>query len=106
MDINLPRVPALSTYLSGRAVYEALQQEINKCRVLAPEDHDVWVYAFGIVCEEVVFIHPHTLLFRGFNEHGDDTRVVAHFTQVVARISYEPKRKAVGVVTGFAEIGP
>lgn len=103
---HVPHIPPLSSYLNGRAVYQALKDEIDKCRILAPKDHDVLVYAFGIVCEEVVFIQPHTLLFRGFNEHGDDTRVIAHFTQVVARISYESKGKTRGVVTGFAEVSP
>ena len=105
--MNLPhieKIPPLSYYLNGRAVYEALKNEIDKCRVLAPADHDVVIYAFGIICEDVIFMHPHTLVFRGINENGDDTRVVAHFTQVMARVCYEPKRKAVGVITGFAEI--
>ncbi len=89
--------------LSADATFEALQEAINELARLAPEDHDVLIQAFDIAVSKVVLMEPHTLLFRGFDECGDDAFVVAHFSQVVAKVIYRPKQKETPrVITGFS----
>jgi hypothetical protein len=51
---------------------------------------------------EVRFSEPHTILFSGFNQEGNHTSVVVHYSQMVARVVYLPKRGPQRVITGFS----
>lgn len=98
----VPKITPLSHFLSGEAAFEALKREVDILVHLAPADHDVLIHAFGIAVRQVRFVEPHTLLFRGVNDEGHDTSVIAHFTQLVARIVYLPTQGPRRIVTGFA----
>lgn len=88
--------------LSGAAIYATLKKAIEDLVRLAPKDHDVWVEAFDVWVLEVRFVEPHTFLLRGFDQDGHHTSVVAHFSQLVARVVYQPQRGPERVITGFA----
>jgi hypothetical protein len=97
----MARVTPLSHWLSGDAVFAALKKAVDDLKCAAPKDHDVLVQAFDISVVEVRYIEPHTLLLSGFNQEGNHTAVVAHFSQLVAHVVYLPKRGPERVVTGF-----
>ena len=88
--------------LSGSAAFVALKQAVEELTRSAPEDCDVVIRAFDLFVSEVRFIKPHTLLFRGLTDDGHDATVVCHFSQLVARVIYRPRRGATRVVTGFS----
>jgi hypothetical protein len=88
--------------LSADATFAALRQAVDELSRSAPKDHDVLIQAFGIAVVEVRYIEPHTFLFSGFNDEGHDTFVACHFTQLVAHVSYLPKRGKSRIITGFA----
>lgn len=89
--------------MSGEATYIALNKAVQELVGAAPKDHDVLVHAFDIFVTKIGLLYPHTLLFRGFDQGGNHTSVVAHFSQVVARVIYLPKKEpsVERVVTGF-----
>lgn len=88
--------------MSGAATFAALKEAVDYLAGAAPKDHDVLIQAFNIGVVEVRFLQPHTFLFRGFDQEGNHTFVVVHFSQMVARVVYLPKRGPERVVTGFA----
>jgi hypothetical protein len=88
-------------FLSGEAIFNALNKAVHDLVGVAPEEHDVLVEAFGINMTEVGFIQPHAFILRGYDQNGHNTYVVAHFSQLVARIVYLPKRGPEKVLTGF-----
>lgn len=94
----------MSDYLSAEAAYGALQNAVDKFRRIAPENHDIVIEAFNILVTKVEYIEPYILSLRGFNHEGNDTLVVTHFTQLVARIVHVPKCvKRDRIITGFAK---
>jgi hypothetical protein len=93
--------PGLSHYLSGDAAFAALKDAVENIKATAPKDHDVLIKAFDVAVTEVRYIEPHTLLFRGFNQEGHHTAIVAHYSQLVAHVVFLPKRGDRRVVTGF-----
>jgi hypothetical protein len=95
-------VAAMHGLMSGDATFIALKDAVDDLTRSAPEDHDIVIQAFDILVTEVRFLEPHTLLLRGFNQKGDRTFVVAHYTQMVARVVYLPKRGPERVITGFS----
>jgi hypothetical protein len=95
------RLPHL---LSADASFKALQQAVEELTQSAPEDHDVLIQAFDLKIDEVRYVEPHTFLFSGLDDAGHRTFVTCHFTQLVARVVYLPKRAENRVVTGFASI--
>jgi hypothetical protein len=52
---------------------------------------------------EARYIEPHTFLFKGVGQDGNRAGIVCHFTQIVARVVYLPKRGPSRVITGFAK---
>ena len=92
----------LSHWLSGAAAFNALRQAVDELARTAPQDHDVLIEAFGIAVHDVKYMTPHTLLFRGLDDQGHETAVVCHFSQLVARVVYLPKRGQSRVITGFS----
>lgn len=97
----MPPVRPLTHWLSGEALVNALKEAVDLLVKSAPPDNDVLVYACGITVLEVRFFEPHTILFSGFDEEGNNTFVVVHFTQVVARVVYLPKALEERRVVGF-----
>jgi hypothetical protein len=93
---------AMPHLLSGAATFAALKEAVDDLAAAAPKDHDVLIQAFNIGVVEVRFLQPHTFLFRGFDQEGNHTFVVVHFSQMVARVVYLPKRGPERVITGFA----
>ena len=92
----------MPSLLSGEASFIALKQSVNELARLAPADHDVLVEAFNLLVTKVFYVEPHSLLFRGFNQEGHDAFVICHFSQLVARVVYHPKRGSDRIITGFA----
>jgi hypothetical protein len=88
--------------MSGEATFVALKDAVEEIKRAAPEDHDVIIQAFNTRVAEVRFINPHTILFSGFDEKGNHASVVVHYSQVIARVVYLPKRGPQRVVTGFS----
>ena len=93
---------ALPSLLSGDATWFALKRAVDDLVGHAPQDHDVLILVGDVAVLEAEFIEPHTFLFHGVNQDGHRTGIVAHYTQVVARIIYRPKQGPTRVVTGFA----
>lgn len=87
--------------LRGDSLFEALNKAVNDLKGRAPEECDVLVEALGVYVTEIGFIEPHAFLLRGYDDAGNDTFVVAHFSQLVARVVYLPKKGPDRVVTGF-----
>jgi hypothetical protein len=100
--MKLPEITPLPHFLSGEAAFKALRESVDELVRLAPPDHDVLIHAFGIAVREVRFIEPHILLFHGWNDQGHDSSVIVHFSQLIARVVYQPKAGPERVVTGFA----
>ena len=96
------RPTPISHWLSGEAAFNALRQAVDELASSAPKDHDVLIEAFGIAVNDVRYMKPHTFLFRGYDEQGHETAVVCHFSQLVARVVYLPKRGPSRVITGFS----
>lgn len=94
---------AIDHYFSSEAAVTALKQAVEELTGLAPKDHDVLVQVFNLAALEVRHIEPHSLLFRCVDERGQDTYVICHFSQLVARVIYQPKRGTSRVITGFRE---
>ncbi len=84
---------ALPQLLSGESAFVALKQAVDELARSAPPDHDVLIEAFNLAVREVVYIEPHTLLFRGINQEGNDSFVISHFSQLIARVIYRPKKR-------------
>lgn len=110
LNMNLPQMPEIpeiipvSHFLKGEATFRAMKDAVEKLVRLAPEDHDVLIQAFDITVREVTYVEPHTLLLSGFNNHGHETCVVAHHSQLVAHVIYRPKEEGKKrVITGFLE---
>jgi hypothetical protein len=93
---------ALPALLSGRATFAALKQAIDELTRVAPPDHDVLIQAFDLIVSEVVYIEPHAFIFRGQNQQGHNAFVICHFTQLIAKAIYRPKRGDSRIVTGFS----
>jgi hypothetical protein len=89
--------------LSGDATWAALQSAVAHLVSLAPQDYDVLLQIFDLAVLEARYIEPHTFLFKGVGQDGNQAGIVCHFTQVVARVIYLPKKGQSRVVTGFAK---
>lgn len=87
--------------LSGDALYMALMAAVEELAKRAPAEHDVLVQAFGLVVTEVHLREPNALVFCGYDNNGNQSFAVAHFSQVVASVVYLPKRGPDKVLTGF-----
>jgi hypothetical protein len=62
------------------------------------------IEAFNILVTHVGFVKPHTLILRGRNSDGHPTSVVAHYSQMVARVIFSPKQQQERIVTGFGVV--
>ena len=92
----------MSRWFTGEAAFTALEKAVDDLKSVAPEDHDVLVQAFDISVDKIGYVEPHTLTFSGIDGDGYHTSVVAHFTQLVARVVYLPKKNSERVITGFS----
>jgi len=92
---------ALPSLLSGGATWLALKRAIHDLVGRAPKDHDVLILIGDVAVMEAEFIEPHSFLFHGINQDGHRTVIVAHYTQVWARVIYRPKQGPSRVITGF-----
>jgi len=92
---------AMPKLLSADATFAALRDSVEELSRSAPADHDVLIQAFGLTVFEVRYIEPHTLVFSGVDESGNPSFVTCHFSQLVARVSYLPKRGRDRIITGF-----
>lgn len=94
--------PPASSSLTGEATWYALQCAVQDLAVLAPSDHDVLMQVGDSSVLKARFVEPHTFLFEGINQEGYRTRLVAHFSQVAARVTHRPQRGTHRVMTEFA----
>ena len=93
----------ISHWLSGDAAFSALKKAVDELTSTAPKDYDIVIQAFDLTVRKVRFIKPHIFLFSGVTDEGHDASVVCHFTQLVARVVFFPKRGPSRVITGFAQ---
>ncbi len=101
---QLAKVKPISYWSSGEAAFLALKKTVNELASSAPKDNDVIIEAFNLTVREVRYIEPHTLVFNGFDEQGNNSFVVCHFSQLLARVIYKPKAKTERIITGFSTI--
>jgi hypothetical protein len=85
----------------GEATFVALKNSLEELRSRAPEDCDVLVQFHDISVVDVVIKKPDALIFSGLDCDGHDAFIVAHFSQVAAKIVYRKKVGPERVVTGF-----
>lgn len=90
-----------SRYLSGEAMWLALQSTTQDLLRVAPPDHDVFILVGDIRVVTVSFIKPHSFVFDGFDGSGHQTSLILHFSRLEARVVYLPKRGPDRIVTGF-----
>ena len=90
--------------LRGDSLYDALLKAVKDLTGSAPAEHDVLVEAFGIYVTEIGFLEPHAFLLSGYDDNGNKTSVVAHFSQLVTRVVYLPKKGPDRVITGFSRV--
>lgn len=86
-QISLPRL------LSGEAMFVAMKSAVTSLVNRVPQDHDVLIQIGDFFVTEANFIEPHTFLFEGYNQDGHRSTMVCHFSQVVVRVVYLPKRE-------------
>jgi hypothetical protein len=102
----VPPTEAKSTSPSpGESTWCALKRAVANLATRVPDDHDVLVLIGDVAVLEAEFNEPHTFLFCGINSDGAHTAVVAHYTQVLARIVCRPKLGLRRVMTGFVSSG-
>jgi hypothetical protein len=93
----------VSTHLfSGAATFDALISAVQELSRIAPDDCDVFVKVGNMSVLKVRFIEPHTFSFEGFNQEGQRSWMVSHFSQLRASVIYLPKRGPSRVITGFS----
>jgi hypothetical protein len=90
---------ALPHLLSGEAMFATMKRAVDDLVIRAPKDHDVLIQLGDLSITEARFIEPHTFLFEGFNEHGHRAAIVCHFSQVIVKVIYGPKRTTERVVS-------
>jgi hypothetical protein len=90
--------------LRGDSLYDALTEAVRDLTDQAPAEHDILVEAFGIYVTKIGFIEPHAFLLSGYDDSGNETSVVAHFSQLITRVVYLPKKGLDRVITGFARV--
>jgi hypothetical protein len=93
----------LAPYLSGRSAFDALKVAVDDIASTAPQDHDVVIIAHDIFVSQVGFREPHTLIFKGVTKDGHRTGIVCHFSQLLVRVVYIPKRGPNRIITGFSQ---
>jgi hypothetical protein len=84
-------IAAMLNLMSGNATYNALQNALEQVNSAVSETHIVRIEAFNITVTAVRFEEPHTLVLDGYDESGNTTKVIAHYSQIVAHISSKPK---------------
>jgi len=94
--VDIPRL------IGGEPTFIALKDALKLACEDAPDDCDIFIRAFNIFVKEVRFCEPHTFLFCGFDSEGNNSFVIAHFSQLVACVVYVPKKGKERVLTGFS----
>jgi hypothetical protein len=95
----------LAPFLSGESAFEAMREAVGRLVQAVPQDHDVLILAHGILVTHVQFVSPHTLIFTGSGaDDRHQTALVCHFSQLLVRVVYAPKRGPERIVTGFAPL--
>jgi hypothetical protein len=61
--------------LSGEATWAALQSAVQHLLSLAPQDHDVLLQVFDLNVLEARYIQPHTFLFKGIEQDGNQAGI-------------------------------
>lgn len=89
--------------LSGESVFTALQKAVTEVNAHTSEDFDIVVEAFELTIDKIKFFYPHTLMLSGHYADGSSATVIAHYSQVVAKVEAKKKRQLNRVVTGFAD---
>ena len=93
-----PQVPP------GLSLFNRLIKEVQKAACLAPKDQDVMVRAFDVVADKFIFLEPDTFVLSGLDHAGHHTRVVLHYSQLVAHIVFLDRDPALPErrITGFS----
>jgi len=89
---------------SGDSLFAAMIKAVEELVKAAPPEHDILVEALGVYVTNVEFMEPHTFLFHGHDNNGNKTSAVAHYSQVVCRVVYAPKRGPEKILTGFSRV--
>jgi hypothetical protein len=92
--------------MSGHATWDAMKSAVEHLRRSAPDGHDVIIMVGDVSVEKAFFIEPHTFLFEGVNQDGDNTWIVLHFSQLAVGVVHRPKRRPEPVITGFCPHAP
>jgi hypothetical protein len=100
-EITVEAMEKVQNLMTGVATFNALRVAADQIAQAAPADDDVVIEAFGIVVTNVSFAQPHMLLLGGRDKDGNTTIVVAHYSQIVARVVYQPKQGPERIITGF-----
>ena len=100
-QFKMPEITPLSHYVTGQASFDALKKAVNEIVRLAPKDHDILIHAFNIFVTEIRYVEPHTFIFSGFDHEGNNTSVVCHYSQLLAKVVYLPKRNEERQIIGF-----
>jgi hypothetical protein len=99
---DLSSLKPISYYATGEASFLVLKDAVNEFTRFAPEDHDIMIHAFGLTVHEIRYIAPHIFIFNGFDNNGNETMLVIHYSQLVAHIVSLPKRSEKREVIGFS----
>lgn len=97
----IPRFDLAKT--PGSQLFDRLIKEVEKAATRAPENQDVLVRAFDVLVDKFLFLDPDTFVLSGTDYAGNHTRVVLHYSQLVAHIVFLdrdpeiPERR----ITGF-----
>ena len=86
---------------SGEATFTALKKAVEEVTRAAPETCDVFIRAYDLTVWEIRFVEPHTLLFSGVTDDGHHACEVIHFSQLRARVVYQPKGGETRRLIGF-----
>ena len=92
--------------LSGHATWVAMQSALQQLRRIAPKDHDVVIKVSDVTVLKAYFIEPHAFIFEGVNDHGEDTWIGLHFSQLVFGVIHRKKFRPEPTITGFCPHAP
>ena len=94
-------ITPFSHYVTGEASFIALKQAVDELTSTAPESHDILILGYNLSIREVRYIEPHTFLFSGFDNEGNNAFVVIHFSQLLVHVVHLPKQKEERHIVGF-----
>ena len=77
---------------SGNKAWEAIKQKFREVQSTAPNDHDIFIEAFGAQWLSVAYIKPNAFIFSEPAEPGHTLFTVCHLSQLVFTVVHFPRR--------------